>query len=405
MNSAVASAVQKEGGEERLKEDDHSNHGSEKSSSTSAAIPSVGAGEGRYVHKLKKAWIKSYNQGEEGTQSNNESPCPSNPATPLGSSTGARATPSPAPSHQSSASSSATREKGAMQMSGSKRKALSINGHSSKSKKKEREESFSSTSESEDGRASRSRRRGGGIKAQSSNKELRIGGRQQPSRKVRRQQSGEESRSEESEKEVDSDGGKDSDLSSATTGSSRKSSGQPGSRRRGRKPNKSKTKSPSSPASDDHSSSNGGVRVRVSGGPFRRPPTSQLKRTGESFLQDASCFDVAPKLSKCRECRWTQSQRNKKMPNIFCRFYAFRRLRYTKGGQLAVAGFCDPSADATKTDLELWTPSAEKSKVGDDVMTPAQARFLLETLKEDFNGIMQKEREALKAHAGEGEIE
>lgn len=82
--------------------------------------------------------------------------------------------------------------------------------------------------------------------------------------------------------------------------------------------------------------------------PFRKPPISQLKKTGESFLQDGPCHEVAPKLAKCRECRWTPNQRSKNMPNIFCRFYAFRRLRYTKNGQLAIAGFSDPHRDAAE---------------------------------------------------------
>ena len=82
--------------------------------------------------------------------------------------------------------------------------------------------------------------------------------------------------------------------------------------------------------------------------PFRKPPISQLKKSGESFLQDGPCHEVAPKLAKCRECRWTPNQRSKNMPNIFCRFYAFRRLRYTKNGQLAIAGFSDPHRDAAE---------------------------------------------------------
>lgn len=85
--------------------------------------------------------------------------------------------------------------------------------------------------------------------------------------------------------------------------------------------------------------------------PFRKPPVGQLKKTGESFLQDGPCFEVAPKLGKCRECRWTPNQRTKNMPNIFCRFYAFRRLRYTKNGQLAIAGFSDPNKDALEVCL------------------------------------------------------
>lgn len=88
--------------------------------------------------------------------------------------------------------------------------------------------------------------------------------------------------------------------------------------------------------------------------PFRKPPVGQLKKTGESFLQDGPCFEVAPKLGKCRECRWTPNQRTKNMPNIFCRFYAFRRLRYTKNGQLAIAGFSDPHKDALEVSLYLF---------------------------------------------------
>jgi lysine-specific demethylase 3 len=52
-----------------------------------------------------------------------------------------------------------------------------------------------------------------------------------------------------------------------------------------------------------------------------------LKRSGEPFLQMGTCFEIAPKLPKCRECRWAHRQRNKKMLNKFCRFYAFRRLK------------------------------------------------------------------------------
>lgn len=55
---------------------------------------------------------------------------------------------------------------------------------------------------------------------------------------------------------------------------------------------------------------------------------------------------MAPRLAKCRECRMTPHQRRRNEQqnnaNIFCRFYAFRRLRYTKTGQLAIAGFSDP---------------------------------------------------------------
>lgn len=80
--------------------------------------------------------------------------------------------------------------------------------------------------------------------------------------------------------------------------------------------------------------------------PRRSPPRPRPKPTNESFLQNGPCFEVAPRLSKCRECRWSPAQRDKDMPNIFCRFYAFRRLKYAKNRQLAIAGFSDPYKDA-----------------------------------------------------------
>lgn len=56
-----------------------------------------------------------------------------------------------------------------------------------------------------------------------------------------------------------------------------------------------------------------------------KPSIAHLKKTGEPFLQDGPCCEVAPRLPKCRECRMTPHQRSKKMPNIFCRFYAYRK--------------------------------------------------------------------------------
>ena len=136
--------------------------------------------------------------------------------------------------------------------------------------------------------------------------------------------------------------------------------------------------------------------------PFARPPISHLKKTGDSFLQDASCFEVAPKLNKCRECRWSHAQRQKQsMANIFCRFYAFRRLRYTKNGQIAPAGFCDPKVDAQIEDLKLWLPSQELSPTDMDKDT---AKIILQNLSGQFNKIFQQEQEAANIHLSEGEF-
>merc|ERR1719422_194217 len=125
---------------------------------------------------------------------------------------------------------------------------------------------------------------------------------------------------------------------------------------------------------------------------FTKPSPSQLKKSGDSFLQEASCFEVAPKLNKCRECRASLAQRQKQtMANIFCRFYAFRRLRYTKNGQIAVAGFCDPKQDAQLEDLKLWLPSQELCPEDRDKET---ARLILENLAGEFDKIYKAEQEA-----------
>ena len=126
--------------------------------------------------------------------------------------------------------------------------------------------------------------------------------------------------------------------------------------------------------------------------PFAKPSITQLKKTGDSFLQDASCFEVAPKLNKCRECRGSIAQRQKQsMANIFCRFYAFRRLRYTKNGQIAVAGFCDPKQDAQIEDLKLWLPSQDLSPKN---MDKENARLIIKNLTPQFHTIYKQEQEA-----------
>lgn len=184
------------------------------------------------------------------------------------------------------------------------------------------------------------------------------------SRKVQQQSENEE---QSKRKKLNSTSSTDSDKESASEKDSDNSSGKKtssgsrddkkdNSRKRGRRP---KVSGSYSPASKPDNASSGSAGNNGDGGPkekkfrddkdhkdpFSKPTISQLKKTGESFLQDGPCFEVAPKLAKCRECRWTPNQRSRNNSNIFCRFYAFRRLRYTKNGQLAIAGFSDPHKD------------------------------------------------------------
>ncbi|KZC07767.1 Lysine-specific demethylase 3B [Dufourea novaeangliae] len=169
----------------------------------------------------------------------------------------------------------------------------------------------------------------------------------------------------------------------------------------------------------DDSTSGGNSGPGGSGGrgdPFRRPPISQLKKTGDSWLQDGACFEVAPKLAKCRECRWTPHQRSKNLPqNIFCRFYAFRRLRYTKNGQLAIAGFSDPHKDASEVDLRLWLPGKDgsdtkkdeksdkndKDKGDKEDLDLEMAHRLLRQVGDQFCDLLHQEKDALQQHKAE----
>ncbi|XP_015608899.1 lysine-specific demethylase 3B isoform X2 [Cephus cinctus] len=198
-------------------------------------------------------------------------------------------------------------------------------------------------------------------------------------------------------------------------------------RKRGRKPKSSKNsevggedQQPRQKKERRDESTSGGGSGPGGGGrgdPIPKPPISQLKKTGESWLQDGPCFEVAPKLAKCRECRWTPHQRSKNLPqNIFCRFYAFRRLRYTKNGMVAIAGFSDPHTDASEEDLRLWLPGKdcqdaigkdeksdksekEKSGRGDrEDLDLEMAHRLLRQVGDQFCDLLHQEKEAHQEH-------
>ncbi|XP_030757045.1 probable JmjC domain-containing histone demethylation protein 2C isoform X2 [Sitophilus oryzae] len=195
-----------------------------------------------------------------------------------------------------------------------------------------------------------------------------------------------------SDSDKESDSAKDSDSGASTTvsgsggGGGKKPNKEP--RKRGRRPKGSKNDKGEEPRAKKS-------KEEPPRDPFRKPPVGQLKKTGETFLQDGPCFEVAPKLAKCRECRWTPNQRSKNMPNIFCRFYAFRRLRYTKNGQLAIAGFSDPHKDALEDDIKLWLPNPDNPPTDLDLDT---SRFLLTQVGDHFCDLLVQEKEAHAEH-------
>ncbi|CAK1555403.1 unnamed protein product [Leptosia nina] len=181
----------------------------------------------------------------------------------------------------------------------------------------------------------------------------------------------------ESDKESDD---KDSDSGGSGSGSGSTSSKRGGSRARGRR------------------TRGGGRGGRRREDPPRRTPSSaRPKTTTESFLQNGPCFEVAPRLAKCRECRWSPAQRDKDMPNIFCRFYAFRRLKYAKNRQLAIAGFSDPYKDAEEDDKKLWLSSS----MGAAELDIEMSCFLLREIGDQFCELLQQEKEAESHHLNE----
>ncbi|KAJ8684049.1 hypothetical protein QAD02_019841 [Eretmocerus hayati] len=105
-----------------------------------------------------------------------------------------------------------------------------------------------------------------------------------------------------------------------------------------------------------------------------KPEKEKLMKTLQSWIQDDLCHRYScGRLSKCRECRLTPNQRDKMSPvrsvTVFCRFYAFRRMQYTKSGSLIMAGFNDPYVDADENDIQLWLPGKDNRFIKRDKYT------------------------------------
>ena len=327
-----------------------------------------------YVHKLKKAWMKSYTTAEPAGDSNGGSKSGNNSGSNSLSTSPqlTRATPSPVGSTKSTGSS-----KGFPNAVKSAAEALRLNGHGSPaSDKKEEDDELSSDEEDESKPPPKPKK----VKGKPGPKPK---GKPGPKPKtILRKKAQSESENSDSEKESDS-----SKTSKSENGAGKK---------RGRKPGKQPTKGKET---DEPKLKKVKTEETPRSDPFAKPSISQLKKTGDSFLQDASCFEVAPKLNKCRECRWSHAQRQKQsLANIFCRFYAFRRLRYTKNGQVAQAGFCDPKHDAQIEDLKLWLPSQDLSPAN---MSKGTAERILENLSTQFYRIYKEEQEAASIHLSE----
>ncbi|XP_061901888.1 lysine-specific demethylase 3B isoform X1 [Entelurus aequoreus] len=125
----------------------------------------------------------------------------------------------------------------------------------------------------------------------------------------------------------------------------------------------------------------------------------RLKQSGESFLQDGSCINVAPHLHKCRECRLERYRKYRTTdddsededdPNVACRFFHFRRLAFTRKGMLRVEGFLSPQQSDSMA-MGLWLP-APTVQEGLDLDT---SKYILANVGDQFCQLVMSEKEAM----------
>lgn len=137
--------------------------------------------------------------------------------------------------------------------------------------------------------------------------------------------------------------------------------------------------------------------------PIKRSDASRRKRpklvrSTESYLQNGPCYDVAPRLPRCRECGRSAAARSKDAANIFCRFIAFRKLRYNESGFMEVAGFAEPNLDPQSADTELWNANLQKVPID---LSVEKGKFLLGQVGYKFCELFHQEKEAYFEHMSE----
>ncbi|KAM5320695.1 putative JmjC domain-containing histone demethylation protein 2C isoform 1-T1 [Glossophaga mutica] len=118
----------------------------------------------------------------------------------------------------------------------------------------------------------------------------------------------------------------------------------------------------------------------------------KLKQTGESFLQDDSCCEIGPNLQKCRECRLIRSKKEEEPAHspVFCRFYYFRRLSFSKNGVVRIDGFSSPDQYDDEA-MSLWT----HENYEDDELDIETSKYILDIIGDKFCQLVTSEKTAL----------
>uniref|UniRef100_A0A182JNM9 [histone H3]-dimethyl-L-lysine(9) demethylase n=1 Tax=Anopheles christyi TaxID=43041 RepID=A0A182JNM9_9DIPT len=130
----------------------------------------------------------------------------------------------------------------------------------------------------------------------------------------------------------------------------------------------------------------------------KRRSNPRPKRPTEAFLQNGPCYKVASRLPRCRECGRSAAVRSRNASIIFCRFIAFRKLKYNDQGQLEVYGFADPVGDAKEADTSLWSSNLQKVPAD---LTVEKSKFLLGQVGYKFCELFHQEKEAYFEHMAE----
>ncbi|XP_036404710.1 probable JmjC domain-containing histone demethylation protein 2C isoform X2 [Megalops cyprinoides] len=117
----------------------------------------------------------------------------------------------------------------------------------------------------------------------------------------------------------------------------------------------------------------------------------KLKQTGESFLQDDSCSEIGPNLQKCRECRVVRSKKGEEPAHspVFCRFYYFRRLSYSKNGVIRIDGFSSPDQYDEEA-VSLWAPDSYE----DNELDLETSKYILSYIGDKFCQLVMTENTA-----------
>ncbi|KAM4636089.1 putative JmjC domain-containing histone demethylation protein 2C isoform 2-T2 [Discoglossus pictus] len=118
----------------------------------------------------------------------------------------------------------------------------------------------------------------------------------------------------------------------------------------------------------------------------------KLKQTGESFLQDDSCCEIGPNLQKCRECRLIRTKKGEESTHspVFCRFYYFRRLSFSKNGVVRIDGFSSPDQYDDEA-LSLWT----HENYEDDELDLDTIKYILGYIGDKFCHLVTSEKAAM----------